>query len=190
MRRLAVFISGSGTNAENIIKHFDSNEHINVVSVLSDRAQAYGLQRARSHNVEAIAFSRHDFLHTNKVLEFLQNRNIDFIVLAGFLCYVPQNILSNYTERIVNIHPSLLPRHGGKGMYGERVHQAVIEGGDKESGITIHFVNENFDEGKVIFQAKCDVLPSDSAADVEKKVRALEIKHFPQVIEDIINKLK
>lgn len=188
MRRLAIFLSGSGTNAENIIKHFAGNDAVEVVLVLSDKAEAYGLQRASNQNVEAIAFSRHDFLKSDKVLKILQDRKVDFIVLAGFLCYVPQNIISNFTDQIVNIHPSLLPKYGGKGMYGAKVHKAVIEAGDKQSGITIHHINEIFDDGEIIFQAKCDVLPTDTAEDVEKKVRALEIMHFPKVIEAELKK--
>lgn len=188
MRRLAIFLSGSGSNAENIIKHFATNDDVEVVLVLSDKTEAFGLQRARKHNIETLAFARQDFLKSDKVLNILQDHKIDFIVLAGFLCYVPQNIISNYAGRIVNIHPSLLPKYGGKGMYGSNVHKAVIASGDKESGITIHHINENFDDGEIIFQAKCEVLPSDSAEEVEKKVRALEIMHFPSVIEGELKK--
>ncbi len=189
MRKIAIFISGSGTNAENIIRYFEKNEGIEVTIVLSDNAQAFGLQRSKCLGVEARSFSRKDFLHTDDVLVMLQNLEIDFVILAGFLCFVPNNIVENYKGRILNIHPSLLPRHGGKGMYGHYVHESVIRSGDKESGITIHQVNENFDDGKIVFQAKCEVLSTDTALDVEKKVRALEIEHFPRVIEEEINKL-
>lgn len=183
MRRLALFLSGSGTNAENIITYFKSSNDIEVVLVLSDRVQAFGLERSRRHGVETIAFSRHDFLKTDIILRALQEYSVDFIVLAGFLCYVPENIVSYYAGRIVNIHPSLLPKHGGKGMYGASVHKAVIASGDTVSGITIHHINDKFDEGEIIFQSQCVVLPTDTAEDVEKKVRALEILHFPSVIE-------
>lgn len=183
MRRLAIFLSGSGSNAENIIEHFEENENVEVVLVLSDKAEAYGLQRARKHNIEALSFSRSDFLKSDEILKLLQKKQVDFIVLAGFLCYVPQNIIKHYQGSIVNIHPSLLPKHGGKGMYGAFVHQAVVKAGDTESGITIHHINEKFDDGEIIFQAKCEVLPNDTAEDVESKVRALEILHFPSVIE-------
>lgn len=188
MRRLAIFLSGSGSNAENIIRHFAGNDDIEVVLVLSDKAEAYGLQRAKRFGIEVKAFSRQDFLKSDTVLKILQDRAVDFIVLAGFLCYVPQNIISNYSDQIVNIHPSLLPKYGGKGMYGAKVHKAVVEAADSESGITIHHINENFDDGEIIFQAKCAVLPTDTAEDVERKVRALEILHFPKVIEAELNK--
>jgi len=188
MRRLAVFVSGSGSNAENIIKHFAKDDETEVALVLSDKAEAFGLERARRHNIEALYYSRQDFLESDKVLKTLEDRRIDFIVLAGFLCYVPQNIITNYAGRIVNIHPSLLPKYGGKGMYGANVHRAVVANGEKESGITIHHINENFDDGEIIFQAKCKVLPTDTAEDVEKKVRALEILHFPSVIERELKK--
>lgn len=190
MWKLAVFVSGSGSNAENIINHFKENEDVEVSVVLSDNAQSFGLQRAKKHSIEAISFSRHDFLHTDKVINILNERAINYIILAGFLCFVPENIINNYRGKIVNIHPSLLPKHGGKGMYGHFVHEAVIKDGDKESGITVHHVNEHFDDGEIIFQAKCKVLPTDEAEDVERKVRALEIEHFPSVIERELNKKK
>lgn len=188
MRRLAVFLSGSGSNAENIIKHFEGNDDIKVVLVLSDKSEAYGLQRAKSFCIPTVAFQRQEFLKSDKILNILRNEEVDFIVLAGFLCYVPQNIISYYAGKIVNIHPSLLPKYGGKGMYGAKVHQAVVDGGESESGITIHHINEKFDDGEVIFQAKCEVLSNDTPEKVEAKVRALEILHFPAVIEAEINK--
>ncbi len=186
IKRLAIFASGAGSNAENIMTHFAENPDMKVAIVLSDNEKACVLERARAHEVPTETFSRADFLSTDNVLHLLQKHKIDFIVLAGFLCYVPPNIIDNYTKRIVNIHPSLLPKHGGKGMYGGRVHQAVIEAEDTESGITIHHVNERFDEGEIIFQAQCPVLPADTAEEVEKKVRALEMKHFPTVIERFV----
>ncbi len=189
MIRIALFVSGSGSNAENIIKHFKDSKDVCVSVVVSDNKDAYGLERAKKYNILNVAFSRTDFLKTNKVLDLLVQENIDFIVLAGFLCFVPENITKRYEGKIVNIHPSLLPKHGGKGMYGHYVHEAVVESNDTESGITIHYVNEKFDEGKIIFQAKCEVLPTDTAADVERKVRALEIEHFPSVIAQILEAL-
>ena len=186
MIRIALFISGSGSNAENIIKHFKNSENVCISVVVSDNKDAYGLEMAKKHNIPNVAYTRADFLKTDKVFNLLKEKNIDFIVLAGFLCFVPENITKQYEGKIVNIHPSLLPKYGGKGMYGHFVHEAVVEAKDTESGITIHYVNEKFDDGEIIFQAKCEVLPTDTAADVERKVRALEIKHFPSVIAQIL----
>ena len=188
MKRIALLISGSGSNAENIIKYFKDSADVQVALVLSDNKNAYGLERARGHNVSNQAFTRADFLKTEKVLDLLKVERIDFIVLAGFLCFVPSNITEYYKDNIINIHPSLLPKYAGKGMYGHFVHEAVVAAQDTESGISIHYVNERFDEGEIIFQAKCEVLPTDTAADVERKVRALEIEHFPRVIEEVLNK--
>ena len=189
MNRLAIFISGSGSNAENIIKYFQNKADTDIAIVLSDNKEAYGLERAKKLHIPAQAFSRADFLKTENVLELLKDNNIDFIVLAGFLCFVPANLTAYYKNRIVNIHPSLLPKYGGKGMYGHHVHEAVVAAGEKESGITIHYINEKIDDGKVLFQAKCEVLSTDTAEDVERKVRALEIKHYPKVIEGVLEKL-
>jgi phosphoribosylglycinamide formyltransferase-1 len=190
MNKIAIFVSGSGSNAENIINHFKDSKETEVVIVLSDKSEAFGLQRAKNHNIPTAAFKKNVFLNTDTVLDLLKEKEVNFIVLAGFLCYVPQNIISTYNGRILNIHPALLPKHGGKGMYGARVHKAVIEAGDTESGISIHHVNEIFDDGEIYFQAKCDVLPNDKAEDVERKVRALEIAHFPKVIEQFLNDSK
>ncbi len=189
MKRIAVFISGSGTNAENIIQYFEKNDEIDVALVLSDRAEAFGLQRAKRLGVPTHVFDKKAFLETNSIVNLLSEQSIDFIVLAGFLSYVPFSLISNYPKRIINIHPSLLPKYGGKGMYGSRVHQAVIEHKEHESGITIHYLNEKFDEGEIIFQAKCPVLSTDTVKEVESKVRRLEIKHYPEVIEEVISSL-
>ena len=189
MKKIAIFISGSGSNAENIIQYFSLKKDITVAIVLSNRADAYGLQRAKNHNVPAFVFTNKEFSETENIPELLEKHQIDFIVLAGFLCFVPESLTKKYANRMVNIHPSLLPKYGGKGMYGGKVHQAVVENKETESGITIHYINEHFDEGEIIFQAKCEVLTSDSAEDVERKVRALEIEHFPKVIESLIEKL-
>lgn len=186
MNKIAIFISGSGSNAENIIKHFAHHAETEIAIVLSDNDKAYGLKRAQRLNIPAEAFSRADFRKGDKILRLLQDKGVNFIALAGFLSFVPEAVTSHYKGRIVNIHPSLLPRFGGKGMYGARVHQAVVAAGAKESGISIHYVNEHFDEGEIIFQASCPVLATDSAEDVEAKVRALEIAHYPKVIEAIL----
>lgn len=186
MRKLAIFISGSGSNAENIIQHFSTNKDIEVSMILSNRADAYGLERAKKHKIPSFVFSNKEFSEGEKILQLLNKNAIDFVVLAGFLCFVPEALTRQYDKHMVNIHPSLLPKYGGKGMYGGKVHQAVVENNEKESGITIHYINERFDEGEIVFQAKCEVLPTDTAEDVERKVRALEIEHFPKVIENLL----
>lgn len=189
MKKIAIFISGSGSNAENIIQHFSTIKDIEVSMVLSNKADAYGLQRAKNHKIPTFVFTNKEFSGSNKVPLILEENRIDFIVLAGFLCFVPESLTKKYEQRMVNIHPSLLPKHGGKGMYGHKVHQAVVANKEKESGITIHYINEHFDEGEIVFQTRCEVLPTDKAEDVERKVRALEIKHFPKVIEELISTL-
>ena len=189
MRHIAIFASGAGTNAENIIEYFSTKNSAKVTLVLTNKRQALVLKRAEKHNVKTVFFERDDFYLSGKVLDCLLLNSIDFIVLAGFLWLVPENIIELYRGRIINIHPALLPRHGGKGMYGEAVHKAVIENRDSESGITIHYVNEQYDEGDVVFQARCRVDPSDTPDSLAKKIHALEYQHFPGVIEGLVGKL-
>jgi phosphoribosylglycinamide formyltransferase-1 len=189
MLNIAIFASGSGTNAENIIKYFSTKNMARVTLVLSNKSEAFVLKRAATHNVKSIFFEYNDFYVTEQVLQHLLKNNIDFIVLAGFLWLVPENILSKYKNRIINIHPALLPRYGGKGMFGEKVHEAVIRNKDPESGITIHYVNQYYDEGNIIFQARCKVDSSDTPETLAEKVHALEYEYFPKVIEDLIVKL-
>lgn len=186
MRNIAIFASGSGTNAENIIKFFSTSKSAKVTLVLSNRREAYVLKRAEALGVKTVFFDRTDLYVNDTVLGYLVNDNIDFIVLAGFLWLIPENILKIYNRRIVNIHPALLPSYGGKGMYGEKVHQAVIANGDKESGITIHYVNSFYDEGDIIFQARCKIEPEDTPDALASKIHALEYRHFPVVIEKLI----
>ncbi|HOW08260.1 MAG TPA: phosphoribosylglycinamide formyltransferase [Bacteroidales bacterium] len=186
MRNIAIFASGSGTNAENIIKFFSTSKSAKVTLVLSNRREAYVLKRAEALGVRTVFFDRTDLYVNDTVLGYLVNDNIDFIVLAGFLWLIPENILKIYNRRIVNIHPALLPSYGGKGMYGEKVHQAVIANGDKESGITIHYVNSFYDEGDIIFQARCKIEPEDTPDALASKIHALEYRHFPVVIEKLI----
>ncbi len=159
MRNIAIFASGSGTNAENIIRYFSNRKSAEVSLVLSNRREAYVLKRAASLNVRSVFFDRKDLYEKEKVSRYLSMYKIDFIVLAGFLWLIPENILNIYEKRIINIHPALLPKHGGKGMYGEKVHEAVIAKHEKESGITIHYVNNDYDEGDIIFQARCCMSP-------------------------------
>lgn len=185
MIKLAIFASGSGSNAENIVEYFKGDNSVAISLIISNKEDAYVHQRAKKLNIESATFSKNDFYTTDKVLEFLQQNNIDFIILAGFLLKVPTNLLAAYPDKIINIHPALLPKYGGKGMYGDNVHKAVVAAGETESGITIHYVNENYDEGAIIFQAKCPVLANDTYEDVANKVHALEYKHFPEVIEKL-----
>jgi phosphoribosylglycinamide formyltransferase-1 len=189
MRNIAIFASGSGTNAENIIRYFSNRKSAEVSLVLSNRREAYVLKRAASLNVRSVLFDRKDLYEKEKVSRYLSMYKIDFIVLAGFLWLIPENILNIYEKRIINIHPALLPKHGGKGMYGERVHEEVIAKHEKESGITIHYVNNHYDEGDIIFQVRCAVTPEDTPDTLAAKVHALEYKHFPVVIEELVAKL-
>ena len=160
-----------------------------VCLVLSNRREAYVLKRAASLGVQSEFFDRKDFYERGTVMNLLREHRIDFIVLAGFLWLVPSDILASYENRIVNIHPALLPGYGGRGMYGDRVHEAVVRAGEKQSGITIHYVNSEYDAGDIIFQAVCPVLESDTPADVAARVHALEYRHFPVVIEELVSKL-
>ncbi|MGI5913521.1 MAG: phosphoribosylglycinamide formyltransferase [Bacteroidales bacterium] len=186
MSNIAIFASGSGSNAENIIRHFFGNKKANVKLILTNNPDAYVIERAKNLNINCLIFNREDLYVTDKIFNVLISNKIDFIVLAGFIWLVPDNIIKAYERRIVNIHPALLPAYGGKGMYGDRVHKAVIDNQEKESGITIHFVNQHYDEGDIIFQAKCTVEKGDSPKSLAKKVHALEYKYFPTVIENIL----
>ncbi len=189
MKNIAIFASGTGTNAENIIRYFSNSDSGRVVLVLSNRQDAAVLKRAEALNVRTVFFDRECFYGSGKILEILYRSNIDFIVLAGFLWLVTEDILNNYPGRVINIHPALLPLHGGKGMYGEKVHSSVIKAHEKESGITIHYVNDKYDDGDIIFQAKCSVDPTDTPESLAVKIHALEYKYFPLIIEDLIRKL-
>lgn len=189
MKNIAIFASGSGTNAENIITYFSTRNTAKVALVMSNKRNSFVLERAAKHNIRSVFFDRKEFYVTGKVLRYLLLYKIDFIVLAGFLWLVPDNILEQYHGRIINIHPALLPGYGGKGMYGEYVHRAVIENREKVSGISIHFVNESYDKGDIIFQARCKVLASDTPDSLAQKIHELEYQHYPRVIEDIVVKL-
>jgi len=183
---IAIFASGSGSNAENIVRYFRGKDDVHFF-ILSNNREAYVLERARKLGVPTAVFTRQELNETDKVLQILQENDIDFIVLAGFLLKIPANLIAAYPNKIVNIHPALLPKYSGKGMYGHHVHEAVVANGETESGISIHYVNEHYDEGDVIFQARCAVMPTDTADDVAQKVHQLEYEHFPQIIENIIN---
>lgn len=189
MKNIAILASGSGSNAENIANYFASSTYAQVSLIVANNPNAYVLERAKKLNIESLTITKSEFMAADTLIAELEKRNIDFIVLAGFLLLVPQKLIDAYPGRIVNIHPALLPKHGGKGMYGERVHQAVVAAGDKESGITIHLIDGDYDKGTTFFQATCPVLPTDTADDVANKVHALEYEHFPRVIEEILHTL-
>ena len=186
MKKIAIFASGSGSNAENIIQYFAQKPQFCVKSVFCNVPDAYVLERAKKYRIPTFVFNREEFRNPDKVFRQLQEQEIDFIVLAGFLWLMPSFITAAWPNKIVNIHPALLPAYGGKGMYGHHVHEAVIAAGEKESGITIHYVNDHYDQGAIIFQAKCPVLPTDTPDDLAARVHELEYRHFPRVIEDTL----
>jgi len=187
MKRIVIFASGSGTNAENLIKFFHNRENASVIQVLSNNPRAKVLNRCKKLKVSALSFNKIAFTETNDVLQILKNSQPDLIILAGFLWKFPEKILNHFPNKIINIHPALLPKYGGKGMYGMYVHEAVVNNKEKETGITIHYVNEHYDEGAIIFQSKCTVLATDSAEDVASKIHELEMKHFPEVVNSLLN---
>lgn len=182
MKNIIVFASGSGSNAENIIRVVNANGGAKVSWVASNRPDAYVLKRAEVLKVNTLIFDKNAFYNTDEVLNFLIDCQPDLIVLAGFLWLVPTKIVKIFQRRIINIHPALLPKYGGKGMFGEHVHQAVINNKESESGITIHYVNEKYDEGDVIFQAKCGIEPNDDASTLAARIHDLEFEHFPKVV--------
>ena len=186
MKNVAIFASGSGTNAENIARYFSKSETVKVAVVLSNNKNVGVHARVNKLGIPSFVFSRDEFVEGTPVLAKLAEYQVDLIVLAGFMNKISDALLGAYPGKIINIHPALLPKHGGKGMYGMRVHEAVVAAGEKESGITIHYINENYDEGDVIFQAKCEVLPTDTPDEVAAKVHALEYAHYPHVIEDLL----
>ena len=185
---IAIFVSGSGTNCENIIRYFADKPEVNVSLVLSNKAEAYALVRAERLGVDRSVVSKTDFNNESKLMPLLQKHDVQFIVLAGFLLMVPDFLLKAYPHRIVNIHPSLLPKYGGRGMWGHHVHEAVKAAGEKESGITIHYVSEVCDGGEIIAQFHTALTPDDTPDDIAAKIHELEQAHFPQVIEEVIKR--
>jgi phosphoribosylglycinamide formyltransferase-1 len=181
--RLAVFISGSGSNAEEIFLHFRNHPSIRVEMLLSNNPDAHGLERARKFSIPSRVFTRDQFRESGEVLPWLKEAGITHIVLAGFLWLVPSYLIKAFPHRIINIHPALLPRFGGKGMYGMKVHEAVKASADAQSGITIHEVDEKYDEGRTLFQAFCEIDPLDTPKEIAEKVQRLEHLHYPRVIE-------
>ena len=187
MIRIAVFASGSGTNAENLINYFNHSNLAKIHLILTNNSKAGVIERAKKLNVPCEIFSKEEFLKGEQILKILNAEGIDFIVLAGFLLLVSQNVIDSYKDKIINVHPALLPLHGGKGFYGNRVHKAVKESGTIISGITIHKVNSKFDEGEIIFQAACHVDKNETEESLAQKIHSLEYKYFPIVIEKIIS---
>lgn len=180
--KIAIFASGSGTNAENIAEFFKINNHIKVSLILSNKNSAYVLERARKLSIENLSFTADELYNSSLVDSILKKNSIDAIVLAGFMIKVPDRLIEQYRGRIINIHPALLPKFGGKGMYGMNVHKAVIESGEKESGITIHLVDEHYDNGKVLFQKSCVVEEGETPESLAAKIHELEYRYFPEVI--------
>lgn len=189
MKNVAIFASGSGSNAENIAHYFSGSQEVKVALVVCNKPDAYVLERAKRLGIPSVVVTGQQMKDSDYVLDLLRRQySIDFIVLAGYLLLVPKYLVDAYPRAIVNIHPALIPLHCGKGMYGDRVHEDVIRCGDKQSGITIHYVNEFFDNGDIIFQATCPVEPGDDAHAVAAKVHQLEYAHFPHVIAETISK--
>jgi phosphoribosylglycinamide formyltransferase-1 len=188
MRKIAVFASGSGTNAESIVNYFSDSKIAFVDLILSENPNAFVLKRAERLKIDSHLF-KIDQLFDGTVTNLLLRRGIDFIVLAGFLKLIPNSLVSAFRDRIVNIHPALLPKYGGKGMYGMKVHSAVLSAGESESGITIHLVNENYDEGSIVFQATCPVMSCDKPETLAERIHSLEHEHYPIVIERLISKI-
>ncbi|MBC7416861.1 MAG: phosphoribosylglycinamide formyltransferase [Pedobacter sp.] len=189
-KRIAIFASGSGSNAQKIMEHFKHSDDAEVSLVLTNNADAYVLQRADNFEIPSHIFDRNELYHTEHILMLLKNLDIDFVVLAGFLWLLPENIINTYSGRIINIHPAILPKFGGKGMYGDKVHGAVLDGNEREGGITIHYVNNQYDEGEYIYQAKYKIEPSDTLEVVKFKGQQLEHLHYPRIVENLVKKLK
>jgi len=190
MKNIAIFVSGSGTNCENIIRHFSGHQQVNIALVLSNRADAYALVRAQRLGVPTAVVSKSEFNDEKKMNSLLDSYHIDFIVLAGFLLMVPSFLIRRYDHRMLNIHPALLPKHGGKGMYGHHVHEAVQAAGDTETGMTVHWVSDVCDGGEIIAQFSTPLSPDDTPDDIAHKEHLLEMEHFPKVIEKTILGLK
>ena len=186
MKQIVIFASGSGTNAQQITEFFLNSKVARVMMIYSNRADAYVLQRAGKMNIPAIVFNKSGFYETDTVLNQLKHLQPDLIVLAGFLWKIPEKIISTFPGKIVNIHPALLPKYGGKGMYGEYVHRAVLESRDQKSGITIHYVNENYDEGAIIFQARCAIDDGETPETLAQKIHELEYQFYPKIIEQVL----
>lgn len=189
-KRIAIFASGSGSNAQKIMEHFKKHTDAEVALVLTNNSDAYVLQRADNFEIPSHVFDRQEFYHTDAIVDLLKVQHIDMIVLAGFLWLIPENLLKAFPNRIINIHPALLPKYGGKGMYGDRVHKTVLANKEEESGITIHYVNERFDEGEIIHQSRFRIESEDDLEMIKFKGQQLEHLHYPKIVEQLLKKLK
>ncbi|MBN2237716.1 MAG: phosphoribosylglycinamide formyltransferase [Bacteroidales bacterium] len=184
--RVAIFASGNGSNAENIFHYFKESKHIQIAYIVSNKKEAFVLERAKKLGVPSLFMDNKEFRQGNRILEEMKSHSIDFIVLAGFLVLIPANLIEAYLDQIINIHPALLPKFGGKGMYGDFVHRAVSESGELKTGITVHFVNQAYDEGSIIFQKSVDIEARENPNKIAEKVHALEYEYFPAIIKQVI----
>jgi len=189
VKNIAIFASGAGSNARKIIEYFSERKDINVKLIISNKKDAGVLPIAKAAAIDTYVVSRESFYHSTDLLVMLEQHQIDFIVLAGFLWLIPAYLIKHFPDSIVNIHPALLPKYGGKGMYGHFVHEAVHLAGESFSGITIHLVNEKYDEGSIVFQEKCEILPTDQVVDIAKKVQILEHSCYPVIIDKLVSSL-
>ncbi len=185
-KRLVLFASGSGSNVENIVRYFNNRPNVTVAGVLTNKRDAKVIDRCNQLKINALYFNKNAFYHTDCVLNILKSLQPDLIILAGFLWKIPQNLIEKYPNKIINIHPALLPKYGGKGMFGNHVHEAVKRNQENETGITIHYVNENYDEGAIIYQAKTELYATDSVEEIALKVHALEYEYFPKIIDELL----
>ena len=189
-KRIAIFASGSGSNAQKIMEYFKKHQDAEIAIVLTNNSEAYVLQRADNFEIPSHIFDKHEFYKTDDIVKLLKNLQINLIVLAGFLWLIPDNLLKAFPNKIINIHPALLPKYGGKGMYGDKVHQAILDAGEEESGITIHYINEQFDEGESIHQSRFKIEQGDDIEMIKFKGQQLEHLHYPKVVEQLLKKLK
>lgn len=187
MKRIVLLASGSGSNVENLANYFKDNPLVTIATVLTNKRDAKVIDRCNRLNINALYFNRQSFSKSDCLLNIIKGMQPDLIILAGFLLKIPENFVAEFPNKIVNIHPALLPKYGGKGMYGMHVHNAVKNNNETETGITIHYVNENYDEGAIIHQAKTAVISTDTAEDIAQKIHALEYEHFPKVIDQLLS---
>ena len=186
MKNIAIFASGNGTNAERIAKYFAENPNVSVRIILTNNPKAFVIERAKKLSIPAFVFDKDTFFKTDEVLQVLLNKKTDLVVLAGFMWLVPGYLIQAYPGKIINIHPALLPKYGGKGMYGHHVHEAVLKNREKTSGITIHYVNEKYDEGQIILQKEIPVLENDTPDTLASRIHELEYEYYPRVIEELL----
>ena len=189
-KRIAIFASGSGSNAQKIMEYFKKHQDAEIAIVLTNNSEAYVLQRADNFEIPSHIFDKHEFYKTDDIVKLLKNLQINLIVLAGFLWLIPDNLLKAFPNKIINIHPALLPKYGGKGMYGDKVHQAILDAGEEESGITIHYINEHFDEGESIHQSRFKIEQGDDIEMIKFKGQQLEHLHYAKVVEQLLKKMK